>query len=232
MNFARQDCDRSVGDTGAKVWKCWLGEGVEIEPLALLLSPDEADRAARFVFARDRRRFIAARAALRSILGERLGESPERLKFAYGPYGKPELADAWRPSGIQFNLAHSGDWALVAVAIGKRIGIDVEQLRPLVEGKDIAQRHFSPRETAQLWSLPLELQEEAFFRCWTRKEAYLKALGCGLSMALDAFDVSLLPDQPAALLAARDDPRAPTHWRMAELRPAAGYLGAVVVETG
>jgi 4'-phosphopantetheinyl transferase len=214
-----------------QVWKCWLGEGIEIEPLAAMLSSDEADRAARFVFGRDRRRFIAARAALRWILGDRLGESPQRLEFAYGPHGKPELGEAWQNSAIRFNLAHSGDWAVAAVAENKRVGIDLEQHRSLPERQEIAKRHFSAREMAQLDALPEELQHDAFFRCWTRKEAYLKALGCGLSMALDAFDVSLLPDEPPALLAARDDPQAPICWRMAELRPAGGYVGAIAVET-
>jgi 4'-phosphopantetheinyl transferase len=115
------------------------------------------------------------------------------------------------------------------VAVDRRTGIDVEQIRPLAEMCEIARRHFSGRETTQLFSLPRQSQEEAFFRCWTRKEAYLKALGCGLSLALDSFDVSLLPDAAPALLAARDEADA-ARWRMAELRPAAGYVGAVVVE--
>jgi 4'-phosphopantetheinyl transferase len=229
-HVAQLECHDPLVAAHVQVWKCWLGEDLDVEPLCALLSPDELERAARFVFTRDRRRFIAARAALRSILGERLGEAPSRLRFDYGPQGKPALASAWQESGIQFNLAHSGDWALVALACNKRVGVDLEQIRPLVEGREIARRHFSPRETADLWSLPLELQEEAFFRCWTRKEAYLKALGCGLSLALDAFDVSLLPGDAPALLAARDDPHAPARWRMADLRPTPGSFGAVVVE--
>jgi 4'-phosphopantetheinyl transferase len=214
---------------GVQVWQAWLGEDAASDDAALasMLSDDEVRRANQFVFAKDRRRFLRCRAALRLALAWALDASPSCLEFAYGPQGKPELASL-SESGLKFNVAHSGDWALVAVARKRRVGIDVEQIRPALS-REIAWRNFAPREAAALETLPPEEFDETFFRCWTRKEAYLKALGCGLSLPLDSFEVSLAA-APAAILWSRDDPEVQTRWRMAELRPAAGYVAALVVE--
>jgi 4'-phosphopantetheinyl transferase len=218
-------------DWGVEVWKASLGTVAsgEDDSLAALLSDDERTRAAQFVFDQDRRRFVRSRAALRTVLGQRLGIAPSSLVFAYGPQGKPELDAHHAASREHFNLAHSGDWALVALARDRRVGVDVEQVRPGLAETNIAQRHFAAREVAALRNLPPEMQDEAFFRCWTRKEAYLKALGCGLSLALDAFTVSLAPGEPE-ILSSRDDPEVQKHWRLIELHPAAGYIGSVALE--
>jgi 4'-phosphopantetheinyl transferase len=229
-SLERMDVDQSV--CGLQVWKAWLGwEGPgEDKHLAAMLSDDEQSRAAGFVFEKDRRRFIRSHAALRTVLGDCLEASPSSLTFVDGPHGKPELDAQWHHHGLNFNLAHSGDWAIIALACGRQVGVDVEQIRPGVANADIAQRYFSPREAAALLDLPPEMRDEAFFRCWTRKEAYLKALGCGLSLPLDSFEVSLAADKPAAILWSRHDLQAPQRWRLAELQPAAGYLGALVIE--
>jgi 4'-phosphopantetheinyl transferase len=170
---------------------------------------------------------VVSRAALRCLLGQELNESPASVIIRYGAHGKPELQES--DSSLQFNLAHSGDWAVIALARGRRVGIDVEQIRPGV-AESLAQRFFSPREAAAVLQAPPQERDETFFRCWTRKEAYLKALGCGLSLALDSFEVSLAGGEPAGVLWSADDPQAARRWSMWELQPGPGYLGALVLE--
>jgi 4'-phosphopantetheinyl transferase len=151
------------------------------------------------------------------------------MRFAYGPKGKPDLAPGSAVGGIRFNVAHAGGLALVAVTRGREVGVDLEQVRDVdVEG--IAERFFSAREVAALRRLPPAIRAEAFFRCWTRKEAYVKATGDGLSAGLEQFDVSLLPGDPAAMLAHRGDPSEVGRWSLRDLAPAPGYVGALAVE--
>ena len=218
--IGRLQCDASLADTGVRIWQSWLGESVENTELDGLLSDDEVERAARFVFEHHRRRWIAARSSLRRVLGDCLNELPARLRFVLGKHGKPQLDRPWRESGIEFNLAHSGDVALIAVCPQRRVGVDVEQLRGGVAETRLAERYFSLREAAELRSLPIEEQELAFFRCWTRKEAYLKAIGCGLAGGLQSFDVTLLPGEaPELHLPAETAER---QWIMTELQPLSG----------
>jgi 4'-phosphopantetheinyl transferase len=192
-----------------------------------LLSADEAARADRFHFPRDRGRFIAGRAVLRILLSGYLHCDPAGLRFGYNAHGKPALAGA---EGLEFNLAHSHGLALYAVTSGRAVGIDVEHIREDLAGAEIAERFFSRAENAVLRDLPAGQRREAFFRCWTRKEAYLKATGRGLSVALDSFDVSLAPTAAPALLAVRDDPGEVKRWCFRNVDPAPGYVGAVAVE--
>ncbi|NLG49319.1 MAG: 4'-phosphopantetheinyl transferase superfamily protein [Chloroflexi bacterium] len=204
-----------------------------IERLYATLSEDERQRAARYRFDRDRQHFIVARGALRGILGDYVGVDPARLRFVYTPYGKPSLDPAFDGGELRFNLSHAGGMALYAVTRGREVGIDLEPLRP--ESADdantlsVARQFFSPWEVQELLTLPMELRGLAFYNCWTRKEAYIKARGEGLSLPLDQFDVSLAPGQPARLLRARDSQEA-TRWSLAALEPGAGYVGALVVE--
>ncbi len=149
------------------------------------------------------------------------------MRFAYTTYGKPLLADETGASGLRFNLTHSHGLALLAVTRGREIGVDVERIRDNLEGEKLAERFFSPREVAALRSLPPELRREAFFHCWTRKEAYIKAVGKGLSLPLDQFDVTLHPGEPAALLATRHDSEEAQRWSMRSLAPGEGYVGAL-----
>jgi 4'-phosphopantetheinyl transferase len=145
-------------------------------------------------------------------------------------YGKPALVYPPHGAHVHFNLSHSGELALYAFAYDKRVGIDVEYKRSDVEYEAIARVSFSPNEQAVLRSLPNEVKQEAFYNCWTRKEAYIKALGKGLSHPLDQFDVSLTPGESPALLADRQDPQAPARWSLCALAPEAHYAGALVVE--
>lgn len=193
--------------------------------LAATLSPDEKARADRFRFAKDRNHFTVARGLLREWIGGYLHEPPASLEFCYGQHGKPALAGPHASSGLCFNLSHSFGVAVYAFAKERNLGIDVERVEPGSAGEDIARRFFSPREVSDLRSLPPESRAEAFFRCWTRKEAYIKALGTGLHTPLDSFSVSLLPDQSAQFLGGVD-----SRWHMAAFSPAEAYVAAVVYD--
>jgi 4'-phosphopantetheinyl transferase len=210
-------------EVGAHLWSIALDRADhEVERLAALLGPDERARAERFVFPRDRRRFVVARAALRTILGRYLDHPPGRVAFTYGPRGKPSVA-----GGPEFNLAHSHELALCAVA-RRAVGVDLEWRRPIEHLEEVAQTAFSPNERMALLALPAAERPDGFLRCWTRKEAYVKARGDGLHLPLDGFDVSLDPDD-ARLLASRLDPAEPTRWSLVSLEPAAGYVGALAI---
>lgn len=198
------------------------------QALRQLLTPDEEERAGRFYFEEHRQRFIAARGILRALLGRYLGLKPETIRFAYNEYGKPSLAVP-EAASLCFNVSHSGDMALYAVTHARQIGVDIEQLRPVSDIRQIVERFFSPYEQAEWLRLPVEQQIAGFFNCWTRKEAYIKARGQGLSLPLDQFDVSLTPGQPVRLLADRHFHDLP-NWSLASLEPAPGYAGALVVE--
>lgn len=153
-----------------------------------LLSVDERARAARFVFDRDRDRFVAAHAALRRVLAVYVGCLPAELRFVRDPQGRPSMCGG---IALDFNLSHSGHLALIGVAASGPIGVDIEALRPVVDGAALAQRHFSPAEIAAWTALPSSQQDRAFLACWTRKEACLKALGMGLSVATNDFEVGV-----------------------------------------
>lgn len=220
------------------------------------LSADEVDRSERFHFPQHRRRFIAARGLLRVMLGRYLEAAPKAVSFHYGLYGKPsvkveprgrtclttptglssqtldtaQVSSAGRGPTLQFNLAHSGELALYAFAWGRQVGVDLERLERDVAYGEIAQRYFSPRERGVLQSLPVHERGVAFFGCWTRKEAYLKARGDGLSVPLDQFEVTMLPGEPTRLLHAAFDPDEVARWSLRELRPGRGYVAALAVE--
>jgi len=157
------------------------------------LVPDERQRAERFRFERDRRRFIVAHGVLRDILGRYLKCSPAQVSFSYNQYGKPALAQESEAIGLRFNMSHSHEVALYALTRAREVGVDVELLREDFASLEIAERFFSRSEVALLNSLAPELRTDGFFNCWTRKEAYIKALGEGLSHPLDRFAVSLAP---------------------------------------
>ncbi len=163
-------------------------------------------------------------------MGRYAGREPSAIAFRYGGWGKPGLDEARDGDGLQFNLSHSGDLALLAVARGRRLGIDVEAVRPMADAGPIAARFFSPRECERFRRLPESEQLAAFFRCWTRKEAYMKATGAGMSMPLDQFDVTLSPGEPPALLRVEGLPDEPSRWSYRDLDPGPGYLAALAVE--
>jgi 4'-phosphopantetheinyl transferase len=164
---------------------------------------------------------------LRSILAHYLDCQPAQVRFVYAAHGKPMLAGA---TDLRFNLTHSHGLALLAVTRGREIGVDVEHIRDDIDREPLAERFFSPVEVAALRSLAVELRREAFYRCWTRKEAFIKAVGKGLALPLDRFDVTLGPDEPAALLATHYDPSEAMRWSMHNLTPGKGFAGALTVE--
>ncbi len=213
------------------VWRASLDQQPSrFNLLAQTLSADEKIRAERFYFEQDRKRFIVGRGLLRNILGRYLGIEPGQLRFCYGPGGKPALAETHSDSTLRFNLSHSQGLALYAISRVREIGIDLEHIRPICEAEQIAERFFSDREKAVFRALPSSQKQAAFFNCWTRKEAYLKAIGDGLALPLEQLDVSLSPGEPARLLNIKGDRCAATHWSLQELSPAPGYVAALAVE--
>lgn len=197
--------------------------------LEALLSRSERERAARFHFPEHARRFIAAHGRLRQVLAEVLQMPPGQLEFATGAHGKPLLAGAASASDIRFNLSHSGDWALIGWSRQRDIGVDIESWRPMRDEQALVRRFFSPAEIAAYAATDTELRSRAFFDAWSRKEAYVKAVGRGLGLPLDSFDVSLHPADARLL-------RASTHcedgrcWSLAAPRVAIDASIAVVIE--
>jgi 4'-phosphopantetheinyl transferase len=221
----------SVSSAEVHVWRTALNPAVScIERLQHTLSVDELQRADRFHFARDRRRFIVARGVLRDIVSRYLDVSPSTLRFCYSSYGKPALADGGEVEALRFNVSHAHEMALFAVTRGREVGVDIEYLRRGIACEEIAEHFFSAHERTRLRALPAALKHLGFFNCWTRKEAYIKAHGEGLSLPLDQFDVSLAPGEPAALVATRGDPGEALRWSLQAITPDPDYAAAVAVE--
>lgn len=197
----------------------------DVSPLSGLLDDSERRRASRFRFARDAQRFIVSHAALRLIISEFAAIPAPDLIFEYNAYGKPRLA---QDDKLFFNLSHSGEWALCCVTRLGEVGIDIECCRNIDDGA-FASRFFSDCEHDALSGLPAEQREKGFFSCWTRKEAYIKAKGRGLSLPLDRFSVQCLPDLPAALLASEDHPDDVLRFRLWNLPAPAGYQAALAL---
>jgi len=215
-----------LGDHDVHIWTARLkATPSQFESLESTLSRDEHERAGRFHFERHRTAFVAARAALRGILGGYLGIAPREVQFGYGPQGKPGLATG----DLQFNASHSGDVAVVGVTRRQRIGVDVEQRREL-EYLALAEHFFALPEITELQSLAAGTLPDGFFNCWTRKEAYIKARGEGLYCPLDQFDVSVTPGNPAMLLKSRMDEKEVSRWSFQDLLAGPGYAATLAVE--
>jgi 4'-phosphopantetheinyl transferase len=191
------------------------------------LSPDERERAERFVFGLHRNHYIAGRGILRAILASYLDLNPAKIQFAYTPRAKPFLADMPGAGAHHFNIAHSEGLVLVAISQVCEIGVDVERIRPMPDAHDIASHFFSPREKAQLNGLPTDQVPPAFFNLWTRKEACLKATGEGITELLPLTEVSFLPGEPAQLHSLWGDPKEAGQWTLEDLTPAPGYAAAL-----
>ena len=222
------DLTLSVGE--AHVWCAWLDLSSSWRnSLRQLLSRDELERAERFRFERDRGRFVVRRGLLRSLLGRYLGVEPTDIDFVYNNYGKPALGSSFERHALHFNISHSNELAMFAFTWGMDVGVDVEYEQRDIEYEQLAERYFSPYERTMIQSLPPESKREAFYLCWTRKEAYIKAHGEGLSLPLDQFDVSVTPGEPACLLATRGGLEEAGSWTLRHLAPAKDYLGALAV---
>ena len=211
----------------------WLveGPGTERERSHLyeLLSDDERARASRFKVEDARRSFIVSRGFLRTILGHALGCAPESISFGEGEHGKPFLEGAHAKSEIEFNVSHSGDVFLQAVSRGRTVGVDVERKKEGLAVEKLARRYFASGEASRLIEeVPPEERLESFYRCWTRKEAYLKARGTGLTTKLHAFEVTFLPGVPPAMLHTGVDGEDAATWRVFDVPVPDGYVAALV----
>jgi 4'-phosphopantetheinyl transferase len=226
---ATTDSRFDLGALDVHVWYAELTNTEDAANLEPLLSPDEKQRAARFRFPEHRRRFVIARGFLRQLLGAYVEIEPRDLAFSYSENGKPELS-AIHGSTISFNVSHSGDIGAFAFGLARRIGVDVECIRQDVDVEEIPRRFFSELEQQTLARLDSRKKIEGFFNCWTRKEAYVKAVGSGLSLPLRDFDVSLLPGEQAKLLATRPIPELASKWSMASLQLGPECAAAVVAE--
>jgi 4'-phosphopantetheinyl transferase len=214
-----------LNDDEVHVWLVNAGaKDIPQDGLATSLSEDEKERAARFKFAKDRRLYVAGHAALRSLLADYLRVAADTIHFVSGPHGKPAIASPLAGGGLEFNLSHSHEVALVAVARQRAVGVDVEFVKREFSFDDLARRFFTTKEVAALFELPQPLQCEAFFKCWTSKEAFLKAKGTGLSGKLDEVGITLAADQQVRINASVPG------WSLTELALCVGYQAALVVQ--
>ena len=195
-----------------------------------LLSPDELARAARFHFEKDRIRFARCRSALRLLLARFLNIAPEKIRFSYTAKEKPEVSADQNSQSLRFNLSHSDNMAVIAVGVGAAIGVDIERMRENVNTANLAERFFSPREREGIRSLPENLRFQAFYACWARKEAFLKANGEGLSFPLSDFSVSVHPEMTPLIQEIKGDANSARNWSLIDLPLADGFRSAVAVE--
>lgn len=218
------------------VWRASLTQSdATIEMLWPTLASDEQERAQRFHFDKHRRAYIVGRGLLRNLLGRYLQMNAGEIQFGYTEYSKPFLASTASGlndsrNGFRFNLSHSGTVVLYAFGYGRELGIDVEFIKPDFDYAGVAEGFFSESERAVLHSLSIVDRPQGFFNCWTRKEAYIKAHGEGLSLPLDQFDVTLRPGEAAKLLATRPDPTEASQWHLQALPMPLGYAAALAVE--
>jgi 4'-phosphopantetheinyl transferase len=220
--------DQSLLDDEVHVWR--IGSGLSrVSEFRHILAAEELERADRFHFEADRRRSITGRGCLRLLLGKLLQRPAESLRFEYDEFGKPRLP-LTPERGLRFNVSHSGDLILIAIAKGRAVGVDVEKVRFDFDLESISARFFSFNENDRLTRLTGSRKYDAFFTCWTRKEAYLKARGDGLSLPLDQFDVSFLADEEPQLLETRHDPAEAKRWTLRSVAVPSGYVAAVVAE--
>ena len=225
--IAKNGAPAVVGDGEVHVWYGSLDVGaVALPRLSALLSEAEQARARRYVFEVDRHRFMVGRAALRVLLGRYLGVASQEIRFSYGPHGKPRLSEG-SAGRLHFNASHSKEHALFAFCAEEAVGVDIELVREIRESEQIVRRFFCPEEVADWTSLPHRLRCRGFFDCWTRKEAYVKALGGGLGVPLDSFQVAFRPgDAPSVRWR---DSRRPEQWSMCDVSPVGRCAAALAI---
>ena len=197
-----------------------------MERMTQLLSRQEIDRAGRFHFPHHRKHFIAARSVLRFLLSRLSGIDPHRIKFAYTQHEKPYLPE----SRLNFNISHTDNLALMAFSLDRRVGVDIEHIRSTIDETQIARRFFARSEFEEYLAVPQARRMQAFYNAWTRKEAYIKAIGDGLTFPLHDFRVSLKPEEPAQLIAVRSDPEEAARWKLVAVDPGSGMTGALMAD--
>lgn len=217
-----------LGLNAVHVWDFPVTGDTSLDPFSTLLSADEQARAARFRFEKDARRFTVTRASVRAILARYLAGSARDLQFEYTKLGKPSLTSA--ALNIDFSVSHSGELAMLAIALERNVGVDLEFTRRDVEIEKLSERFFSVRERESIRALSGARRVAAFFRCWTCKEAFLKAQGVGLSRSLDSFDVEVDSSRPARLLATRPDSSEAAAWSLHGIQTDAEYAAAIAVQ--
>jgi len=220
----------SLSDDGVHVWRAWLKHSLEqVDDLATVLSDDENVRASRFHYAKDRSRFIAGRAILRTLLGRYLALSPNEIAFTYNQHGRPDLDKRVNTIGLQFNLSHSQELVIFAFACGQKLGIDLEYQRWLPDLSELAASCLSQTEF-EIWSnLPTSQQQGAFYLLWTQKEAYLKAKGEGLLQPLNSIELPFEPETASHLDKIEDGSIGGCKWSTTSFIPAPGYLASLFV---
>ncbi len=223
--------DLTIKSNEAHIWQADLQRSsAKLNRLNNILSSDEQQRAQRFHSLKDQERFAVTREILRIILSRYIDVSPEQIEFSYNRYGKPELSKSMISNGLEFNISHSGGIALFAFCPDHRIGVDIETIRSGDTHLKVPERYFSPREVTALRSLPEDRQREAFYACWTRKEAYIKARGLGIPSSLKGFTVNLEPGKPARLLESKSEPSDLNCWTLKDIDVGTGYKAAVAIE--
>ena len=214
------------------VWRANLDLPMtEIERLAAFLSTDEIARTNKFHFLEHKRRFIVARGILRQLLGNYLQISPNKIEFEYSDRGKPRLAASMGDNSLQFNVSHSLNYALYGFTDNHLIGVDLEFLREIRDATKLAKRFFTYREFQLIANLKCEEQQKAFFQLWTAKEAYLKAIGTGLSNSLTDIEITFDCAKKPKLLAVGENIATAGNWSMYHFIPAANYVAAIIINT-
>jgi 4'-phosphopantetheinyl transferase len=225
-----QTCNLSIKENEIHVWIAELDQSVnQVREFEEILALEERRRAERFHFENDRNRFIVGHGILRRILGRYLGIEPCLLKFFRGAFGKLYLPNDLNSRLINFNISHSGTIALFAFTRNREIGVDVEKVRPIANMDQISKLFFSKRENTVFQMLPSSQKTKAFYNCWVRKEAFIKAMGMGMFRPLDTFEVSLVPGKPAKLLSNSEKSRAASRWTIYDIRATNGYVSAIAV---
>jgi 4'-phosphopantetheinyl transferase len=214
-----------LADDELHVWRASLPIGASMQRFEASLSSEEKERAGKFLVAHAREQFIASRSILRELLSAYLRVPAVEISISYGHYGKPSVADSAGSSPLCFNGSHSQGLAVFAFTREREVGIDIEKIRPEVATEEIAERFFSKAEIADLATLPPQLRSEGFFRCWTRKEAYIKARGLGLQIPLQSFDVAVQADEAQQIGEGNNLP-----WSLYSFEPASGFVGAVAAQ--
>ena len=219
-----------ISSNEVHVWRLYQEKtNSQIETLQGILSPDELARSEKFHFEKDRKKFILTRGILRKLLGSYLGKNPQQIRFNYTSFGKPFLAIDSENNNLSFNLSHSGELVLYAITRNQKIGIDIEQIRDHTDVMAIAKRFFSPAEIGEMEKANEKNCTELFFRYWTRKEAFVKALGKGVSFPMERLDVSLL-NKFSPIIKSTAENNETACLNVQDLLPGDGYLAAIATE--